>query len=67
MKKANVYIIHENEAWIEPLKRFLEELNLSYENWFIDKGSINLNEIPPEIGAQGNLPEPRQKRLGPAG
>lgn len=46
MKK--IYIIHENNEWTAPLIKELEELGLPYEDWFIDKGVLDLSQTPPE-------------------
>lgn len=46
MKK--IYVIHENEDWVVPLRAGFEKLNLPYEEWFVDKLSLNLSEAPPE-------------------
>lgn len=46
-QQPNIYIIHENEAWVAPLFHFLNELDVPYENWFINNGKLNLNDIPP--------------------
>ena len=46
MKK--VYIIHENEEWIIPLKRELDNLNTPYEDWHIDNFDLDINAKPPE-------------------
>jgi hypothetical protein len=43
-----IYIIHENDDWTVHLTKRLEELNLPYESWFLDKGVVNLSELPPE-------------------
>ena len=43
-----IYIIHENESWVEPLFHFLKELNVPFYNWFINEGKLNLNDIPPQ-------------------
>ncbi|MCL1935077.1 MAG: hypothetical protein FWF57_01665 [Defluviitaleaceae bacterium] len=42
-----VYIIHENDEWTSHLVKRLEELNIPYESWHLDKGIINLKEKPP--------------------
>jgi hypothetical protein len=47
-KQSKVYVIHENEAWVEPLFKSLEELNVPYCNWFINDGKLNLADVPPE-------------------
>ncbi|KXG77996.1 ATP-grasp domain-containing protein [Thermotalea metallivorans] len=46
MKK--IYIIHENNEWTAPLLKWLEELNLPYEDWFLDKGILDLSAEPPQ-------------------
>lgn len=46
MKK--IYIIHENEEWVVPLRKELEALNLPYEEWFLSKGTLDLTKTPPE-------------------
>lgn len=43
-----IYVIHENEEWTTHLFKRLDELNLPYEDWFIDEGLVDLNEAPPE-------------------
>lgn len=46
MKK--IYIIHENNEWTDPLLKWLEEFNLPYEDWFLDKGILDLSVEPPQ-------------------
>jgi len=46
MKK--IYIIHENETWLVPLRKEFNKLGLPYEEWNIDKKSLDLYETPPE-------------------
>jgi hypothetical protein len=46
MKK--IYIIHENREWTVHLTRRLDELALPYEEWFLDKGVLDLTTVPPE-------------------
>lgn len=43
-----IYVIHENEEWTNHLFKRLDELSLPYEDWFIDEGLVDLNEVPPE-------------------
>lgn len=45
---SKIYVLHENEEWTEHLIRRLEELNLPYEEWFLEKGSVDLTSVPPE-------------------
>lgn len=46
MKK--IYVIHENEAWLVPLRAAFKKLDLPYEEWNVDKMVLDLSEIPPE-------------------
>lgn len=46
MKK--IYVIHENEDWVIPLRVGFEKLNLPYEEWFIDDLTLDLSSTPPD-------------------
>ena len=43
-----VYIIHENEEWLTPLRLSLEKINVNYEEWLLDTKLINIEKKPPE-------------------
>lgn len=43
-----IYVIHENEEWTTHLFKRLDELQLPYEDWFINEGLVDLNATPPE-------------------
>jgi hypothetical protein len=43
-----IYVIHENDAWVEPLRAAFEEQSLPYEEWFLSEGLLDLESIPPE-------------------
>ena len=45
---SKIYIIHENSEWTVHLTRRLDELGLPYEEWFLDKGTVDLSATPPE-------------------
>ena len=45
---AKIYVIHENDAWVEPLRAAFRELDLPYEEWFIAEGTLDLSKEPPE-------------------
>lgn len=45
---SNIYIIHENNEWTEPLRKELEKLNLPYKEWYLDKGVLDFSQAPPE-------------------
>ena len=46
MKK--IHIIHENNDWTNHLTTRLDELQLPYEEWFLDQGLVDLSSEPPE-------------------
>ncbi len=48
MSQARVYVIHENAAWVEPLRAAFDARDLPYAEWFLDQGTLNLAEAPPE-------------------
>ncbi|CEI80349.1 ATP-grasp domain-containing protein [Oceanobacillus oncorhynchi] len=45
---SKIYILHENDDWTVHLTNRLEELNLPYETWHLDKGMVDLTAEPPE-------------------
>jgi hypothetical protein len=46
---ARIYVIHENDAWVEPLRREFEAAGLPYAEWFLDgTGSTDFDLPPPE-------------------
>ena len=44
---SRIYVIHENEAWVEPLRDAFGELGLPYEEWFLDQGVLDYSSAPP--------------------
>ena len=45
---SRIYVLHENEAWVEPLRTAFDERRLPYSEWFLDTGTLDLREPPPE-------------------
>jgi len=45
---SKIYVIHENDDWVIPLRASFEKLNLPYEEWFINQLTLDLNAVPPE-------------------
>ena len=43
-----IYVIHENDAWVEPLRTAFAELDLPYAEWFVADGTLDLGSVPPE-------------------
>ncbi len=42
-----VYVIHENDAWVEPLRRAFATRAIPYGEWFLDAGVLDLRASPP--------------------
>ena len=45
---GRIFVIHENDIWLEPLRGALAELGLPYEEWHLDRGHLDLTVPPPE-------------------
>jgi hypothetical protein len=43
-----IHVIHENDAWLEPLRAAFAEQGLLHEEWFLSEGLIDLSEAPPD-------------------
>lgn len=42
-----VYVIHENDAWVEPLRAEFGRLGIPFREWFLDRGILDLRAAPP--------------------
>ena len=42
-----IYVIHENDAWVAPLRAAFDELGLPFEEWFLGAGRLDLAQPPP--------------------
>src|ERR1700750_2152543 len=42
-----VTVIHENDAWVEPLRREFADRGVPYAEWFLDQGVLDLTASPP--------------------
>lgn len=45
---SKVYVIHENSEWTVHLTKRLKELDVPYEEWHLDEGTLDLSAEPPE-------------------
>jgi hypothetical protein len=43
-----IYVLHENDAWVEPLRAAFAGLGLPYAEWFLDQGMVDFSSAPPE-------------------
>ena len=44
---SRITVLHENDAWVEPLRAAFDELALPYEEWFLDEGIVPFDGPPP--------------------
>lgn len=42
-----IYVLHENDDWVVPLRAELEKRGLPYEEWFLNDGTIDITTAPP--------------------
>ena len=45
---SRIHVLHENDAWVEPLRAAFDERRLPYTEWFLDTGTLDLRQPPPE-------------------
>jgi len=45
---AKIHVIHENSEWVVPLRSAFAELGTPVEEWFLDEGTLDLRQAPPE-------------------
>jgi hypothetical protein len=45
---SKIYVIHENNNWVEPLRAAFAELEQPYEEWYLSEGICDFSLIPPE-------------------
>jgi hypothetical protein len=43
-----IHILHENAAWLPPLATAMDQRGLPWTEWFLDSGTFDLSEPPPE-------------------
>jgi len=46
-RTPRVYVIHENDAWVEPLRTAFEARKIPFAEWFLDEGILDLRKEPP--------------------
>jgi len=46
--ETRIYVIHENDAWVEPLRKAFDDIEAPFEEWFLSEGLLDLSEAPPE-------------------
>ena len=48
MTMPKIYVLHENDAWVEPLRDAFASLDLPYAEWFLSEGLLDLDRTPPQ-------------------
>ena len=43
-----IHVIHENDAWVVPLRDAFDERGLPFEEWFLGDGRLDLTQAPPQ-------------------
>src|SRR5947208_5983121 len=43
-----IYVIHENDVWVEPLRVAFAEQSLPFSEWFLAEGTLDLAATPPD-------------------
>ena len=46
--KNKIYIIHENDEWIEALRKELKNINAPFEEWHLGRGNVDHLDKPPK-------------------
>ena len=46
--KNKIYILHENDEWVEPLRKELHAINAPFEEWHLGKRNVNHLDEPPK-------------------
>ena len=44
----SIFVLHENEEWIAPLRAAFAARGMALEEWFLDEGLVDLSSAPPE-------------------
>lgn len=42
-----IFVIHENDAWLAPLRASFAAAGIGHEEWFLDRGVLDLTRPPP--------------------
>ena len=46
--QPRIFVLHENTAWVEPLRREFATIDAPFCEWFLDRGLVDLTSAPPE-------------------
>ena len=43
----NIYVIHENDEWLIPLRESFKKIKAPFKEWHMDKESFDFKKSPP--------------------
>ena len=46
-RSPRVYIIHENDEWVVPLRKNFDARGIPFADWHLDQGIVDLRASPP--------------------
>ena len=44
---SRIYVLHENDEWVEPLRTALDARRLPFDEWFLDTGVVDFGTRRP--------------------
>ena len=47
---SRVYVLHENDAWVAPLRQAFDDEAVPFDEWFLDTGVLDLHRATPSRG-----------------
>ena len=50
--EKNIYIIHENDEWLIPLRESFRKINAPFKEWHMDKASFDFKKFLQEIDSK---------------
>ena len=48
VSRPQIFVLHENTPWVEPLRRELAAIDAPFSEWFLDRGMVDLTSPPPQ-------------------
>ena len=48
MNPTKIFVLHENDEWVEPLRTAFATRGLPFEEWFLNEGTLDFSAPPPE-------------------
>ena len=48
MSDPRIFVIHENDEWLPPLRQGFKALGVPYGEWYLNKRALDLRSVTPE-------------------